>query len=288
MKIGCHVSIAGGISNAPGRARDLGCETFQIFTRSPQGGKAAPILESTAKDFKIALQQSGITEFVVHTPYFINLGSTARNVFYGSVSILRDELERSDLLGARFVMTHLGTFKDSGEEKGSEQVIKGLQKVLEGYQGQTKFLLEIAAGAGSVIGANFKQLEKFVSALKEYSGFGGICFDTQHAFSSGYDIASPIGIKKTFKNFEAEIGLKYLRMSHVNDSKIELGGKRDRHDHIGEGHIGADGFTEFLKFWQAHEKKTKEEKPLILETEHDKVAADIEKLKVIRKEISKA
>ena len=282
MKIGCHVSIAGGIFNAPGRAAELGCEAFQIFTRSPQGGKAAPITAEVQQNFRQEMQKHELAECVVHTPYYINFGSTARNVFYGSVSVNRDELERASLLGARYVMTHLGTYKDVGEEKGAEQVLKGLTKILEGYDGSALFLLEIAAGAGSVIGHNFEQLGGFVKELKKYKGFGGICFDTQHAFSSGYEINTEKGIKETFKKFDKLIGLEYFRMSHMNDSKIELGGKRDRHDHIGEGHIGEDGFQTIMGFIHDLEKKTKEEKPLILETEHDKVKADIEKLKEIR------
>jgi len=285
MKIGCHVSIAGGIFNAPGRAAELGCETFQIFTRSPQGGKAAPITAEIQASMRAEMQKAGMDEFVVHTPYYINFGSTAKNVYYGSVSVIRDELERASLLGARFVMTHLGTYKDIGEEKGFEQVLNGLIKVLEDYDGSAEFLLEIAAGAGSVIGANFEQLGKFAEHLKKYKGFGGICFDTQHAFSSGYEIHTAAGVKRTFEKFDEIIGLKYLRMSHVNDSKIELGGKRDRHDHIGEGHIGEEGFGHILKFWEKLERQTKAEKPLILETEHDKVKADIERLKAIRNKI---
>lgn len=287
MKIGCHVSIAGGIPNAPQRAADLGCECFQIFTRSPQGGKAAPITDGTAKNMREEMQRWNQTEFVVHTPYYINFGSTANNVFYGSVSIVRDELERASALGARFVMTHLGTFRDIGQEKGMEKVIKGLDKVLDGYKGSTEFLVEISAGAGAVIGDTFDELGEFAKALKGHKGFGGICFDTQHAFSSGYDLTSTKAVKKTFADFEKQIGLKYLRMSHINDSKVELAGKRDRHDHIGEGHIGVKGFEEFLAFWHRHEQKTKEEKPLILETEHDKVKADIKQLKAIRERILK-
>lgn len=285
MKIGCHVSIAGGIFNAPGRAKELGCETFQIFTRSPQGGKAAPITAEIVKNFREEMEKAAMDEFVVHTPYYINFGSTAKNIYYGSVSVIKDELARASQLGARYVMTHLGTYKDVGEEKGFEQVLTGLIKVLEGYDGSAKFLLEIAAGAGSVIGANFEQLGKFNEHLKKYKGYGGICFDTQHAFSSGYEIHTAEGVAQTFKKFDKIIGLEFLRMSHVNDSKIELGGKRDRHDHIGEGHIGEAGFAHILKFFAGQEQKTKEEKPLILETEHDKVKADIERLKAIRNKI---
>lgn len=271
------------MENAPQRAADLGCETFQIFTRSPQGGKAPDISESTVKNMKEQLEKFGFDDFVVHAPYFVNFGSVKKNIFYGSVSVVRDELERSSQIGARFLMTHLGTFKEIGEEKGIDQVIDGLQKVLKDYKGSTEFLLEIAAGAGSVIGDTFEELAAFVKELKKMKGFGGICLDTQHAFSSGYDLGTKAGVKKTFAEFDKTIGLKYLRMSHFNDSKVELGGKKDRHDHIGEGHIGEEGFKEIMGFWKGLEKKMKDDQPLILETEHDKVMEDIKKLKAIRK-----
>lgn len=287
MKVGCHVSIAGGVFNAPGRAKDLGCEIFQIFTRSPQGGKAPELTESVLENFKEEMQKAKMDEFVVHAPYFINFGSAKNNIFYGSVSVIKDELERSSLLGARFLMTHLGTYKDIGAEKGVEQVLKGLTKAIENYKGSTKFLLEIAAGAGDVIGQNFQQLEYFAQELGKYPGFGGICFDTQHAFASGYDIRSANGVEETFKEFDKIIGLKHFRMSHINDSKIELGGRKDRHDHVGDGHIGEEGFKNFLTMVAKIEKKTKEEKPLILETEHDKVKEDIAKIQAIRNSIKK-
>lgn len=285
MKVGCHVSIAGGVFNAPQRAKDLGCETFQIFSRSPRGGKAPEITDEILKNFKAEMKRTKIDEFVIHAPYYINFGSAKNNIFYGSVSVIKDELERGSVLGARYLMTHLGSYKEHGEEKGAEHVLKGLVKVVENYKGSTKFLLEIAAGAGDVIGQNFKQLEYFSKELEKYPGFGGICFDTQHAFASGYELRTPAGVKKTFDEFDKIIGLKYFRMSHINDSKIELGGKRDRHDHIGDGEIGEEGFKNFLTMLAKVEKKTKEEKPLILETEHDKVKEDIAKIKAIRDSI---
>lgn len=285
MKIGCHVSIAGGIENAPKRAADLGCECFQIFTRSPQGGKAAPITDVLVANMREQMAEHKQSEFVVHTPYYINFGSTANNIFYGSVSVVRDELERASMLGARYVMTHLGTFRDIGQKKGMEQVKKGLSKVLDGYKGAAHLLLEISAGAGQVIGDTFEELAELAQALKKNKGFGGICFDTQHAFASGYDLRTPAAVKKTFAEFDRVIGLDLLRMSHINDSKIELAGRKDRHDHIGEGQIGAKGIAAFLAFIAKQEKSQKQEKPLILETEHDKVKADILALKAMRQAI---
>ena len=292
MKIGCHVSCAGGVHCAPERAHDLGCETFQMFTRSPQGGKAPELSETIISDFKAALKKYQLSEFVVHAPYFVNLGSGAKNIFYGSVSVLKDELNRSNSIGARYMMVHLGSYKDLGREKGMEQVISGLHKILEGYDGTTKFLIENAAGAGSVVGGTFEELGVFVGELKDYPGFGGFCYDTQHGFASGYDIRTEKAAKKTFKEFETatNIGSKtaakksvdYLKMVHCNDSKIELGGKKDRHEHIGEGLIGREGFAAFLGIIHASEQKSGIEKPLILETEHDKVKEDILALKEIR------
>ncbi len=283
MKIGCHVSIAGGVVNAPQRAHDLGCETFQIFTRSPQGGKAPELTKAVLKEFKSEMKKYGFEYFVVHAPYFINFGSANNRTFYGSISLVREELERASLLGASYLMVHLGSFKDLGKKEGEAQVIKGLKKVLDGYKGKTLFLLEISAGAGEVIGDSFEELARFVQALKKYKTFGGICFDTQHAFASGYDLRNKAAVKKTFADFEKQIGLKYLQMSHCNDSKVELGSHKDRHEHINEGLIGKTGFAEILSFFKALEQKSKQQKLLILETEHDKVKEDIKLLKKLRK-----
>ncbi|MDP2933918.1 MAG: TIM barrel protein, partial [bacterium] len=109
MKVGCHVSIAGGVDKALERAADLGCEVFQMFTRSPQGGKAPELSQQIISDFKLGMKNFGLTEAVVHTPYFINFGSANNRIFYGSVSVVRQELERASLLGAAFVITHLGS-----------------------------------------------------------------------------------------------------------------------------------------------------------------------------------
>ena len=270
--------------NAPERAHALGCETFQMFTRSPQGGKVNPIDLDTIRRFEEQKLKYDLPEFVVHTPYFINFGSAAKNIYYGSVAVLKDELERANMLGARFVMTHLGSYNGTGREEGAVQVVKALTNILEDYQGKTKLLLEIAAGAGEVIGSSIDELALFSSELHKFKGFGGICFDTQHGYASGYDIASPEGLQKTFEEFDQKIGLKHLKMSHLNDSKVELGGRKDRHDHIGSGHIGEKGFLNFFRFWVDLEQKYDESRPLILETDHDKVKEDIELAKQLRAE----
>lgn len=281
IQIGCHVSIAGGLWNAPKNAAELGCETFQIFSRSPQGGSVPPITDEVVGKFTEAMQETGIADFVIHAPYIINFGSSTPRTFHGSISIVRGELERGSLLGARYVMFHPGSFKDLGEAEGMKQVTQGLQEVLDGYTGETKLLVEISAGAGQVAGDTFEELAEMTESLKHLPGFGGICYDTQHAFASGYDIRTKKAAEDTFAAFDATVGVGYLRMSHVNDSKVEFGAHKDRHEHINDGFIGEKGFECFLAEVKRYAKKT-DFFPLILETEHDKVKEDIVLLKKLR------
>lgn len=277
-EVGCHVSIGGGLWNAPKNAASFGCETFQIFSRSPHGGPVKPIDATTIEQFNFAMETYGYRTFVIHAPYFINLGSANPRIFNGSVSVIRDELERGSLLGAQFVMFHPGSFKDLGEKAGMKQANDALKRILDGYKGTTKLLIEISAGAGAVIGDTFEEVAELMDGIKKAKGFGGICFDTQHAFGSGYDLRDAASVKKTFTAFDKAIGLEHLRMSHVNDSKVEFGSHKDRHEHIGEGEIGKKGFEAILDFWA----KKKLAIPLILETEHDKVEVDIKLIKAFR------
>lgn len=276
MLLGAHVSIAGGIINAPKNASLLGCEVFQIFTRSPQGGKVPPLDKKTADDFKIACAQYQQKEWYVHTPYFINFASANKRIQYGSISTVRQELDRASLIGAKYLMTHLGSFKDLGKEAGTEQTINGLDEMLKDYQGTTQFLIEISAGAGAIIGSAFSEIAEIIhhKKLKKYDI--GVCYDTQHGFASGYDIRTASALEKTLTEFDKTIGLKNLKMSHCNDSLTELNSNKDRHAHIGEGLIGLSGFKNWLKNKQLANIN------LILETPTDKVAEDIKILKKFR------
>lgn len=277
-QIGCHVSIAGGLDKAPARAKELGCETFQIFSRSPQGGAAAAITPELQENFKSEMKASGFDTFVIHAPYILNFGSAKKSTFHGSINLVRTDLERGSLLGAKYVMFHPGSFKDLGPKEGMKQAREGLQKVLDGYTGTTKLLIEISAGSGEVIGDTFEEIAELMDPVKKLKTFGGICFDTQHAFGSGYDLSTKASAEQVFKKLDKVIGLKFLAMMHSNDSKVELGSHRDRHEHIGEGKIGKEGFKFILEFLD----KKKMAIPLILETEHDKVEADIKLLKALR------
>ncbi len=276
--IGCHVSIAGGLQNAPARAALLECETFQIFSRSPHGGPAPEITAEVAVEFKAEMAAAGLNTFVIHAPYILNFGSAKKPTFHGSINLVRTDLERGSQLGAQFVMFHPGSFKDLGEQAGMKQAQEGLKKVLDGYSGTTQLLIEISAGAGSVIGDTFEEIAELMEPIKAHKGFGGICFDTQHAFGSGYDLRDAASVKKTMTQLDKIIGFEHLRMMHTNDSKVEFGSHRDRHEHIGEGMMGQKAFEEILRFLAQKKLAI----PLILETEHDKVEADIKLLKALR------
>ena len=265
-------------------------------------GGAAPKLDSQSADrFREELGKYGYDQFVVHCPYFVNFGSAEPRIFHGSSAVVRQELERASLLGASYVMTHLGSAKALGQKQAFEQTKQGLVKVLTGYEGSAKFLLEIAAGAGEIIGDTFEEIAELMEPLAKFKTFGGVCFDTQHAFSSGYDLRTPKAVAATFAQFDKAIGLKWLIMSHMNDSKIDLAGRKDRHEHIGQGKIGIDGFEAIIRYLsknypagKARSSSSQKGKnntdasgsfALILETEHDTVKADIEMLKQLRDKI---
>ncbi len=277
MFFGAHVSIAGGLANAPLNAELIGCEVFQMFTRSPQGGYVAPLDEKIAAEFKANCKKTKQREWYVHAPYFINFASGNPRIKHASIHVIREELERASMLGAKFLMTHIGSFKDLGKDKGLAQTAAALDEVLKGYKGQTQFLIEISAGSGEIIGDTFEEIAEIVHhpKLKKYKI--GVCYDTQHGFASGYDIRDPKAVKNTLDKFDKIVGLKNLKMSHCNDSLTEFASHHDRHAHIGEGKIGSKGFQSLLS-----DRRLKNLN-FILETEPDEVVDDLKKLKKIRK-----
>ena len=277
MFFGAHVSIAGGLTNAPLNAGLIGCEVFQMFTRSPQGGYVAPLDEKIAAEFKANCKKTKQREWYVHAPYFINFASGNPRIKHASIHVIREELERASMLGAKYLMTHIGSFKDLGKEKGLAQTAAALDEVLKGYKGQTQFLIEISAGSGEIIGDTFEEIAEIVHhpKLKKYKI--GVCYDTQHGFASGYDIRDTKTVKATWNKFNKIVGLKNLKMSHCNDSLTDFASHHDRHAHIGEGKIGLKGFQSLLS-----DRRLKNLN-FILETEPDEVVEDLKKLKNIRK-----
>ncbi|MBI5466397.1 MAG: deoxyribonuclease IV [Candidatus Kerfeldbacteria bacterium] len=281
MLFGSHISAAGGVDKAPGRAREVGCEVFQFFSRPPQGGPAPGLTMVQIKAFKDNCKKFKQVESYIHAPYYINLASSKNTVRYGSSSAIRQELERGSQLGVKYLMTHIGSSRDVSAKQGIDYVVEGLDRILDGYQGTTQFLIEISAGAGKVIGDTFdeiaemiKRTEKKKAALKNKIG---VCFDTCHAFASGYDLRDKPSVKKTLDEFDKQVGLARLKLIHCNDSMAGLGEHKDRHEHLGKGKIGLKGFEALV-----NEPRLKRLN-LVLETPKDTPQDDPRNLKILKK-----
>jgi len=273
-KIGAHVSAAGGVQYAPLNAHQEGCECFQFFSRPPQGGPAPILTKEIIQQFQASCRLYKLESYI-HAPYYINLASLNSRIKYGSIQVIREELERGSLLGVKYVLTHLGSAKDYRRERTSafrteaiKEVVKSLQKVLTEYHGKTEFLIENSAGSGEIIGADFKEIKKILVSLKKFKV--GVCLDVMHAFASGYQ---PLEV---IKKFDVEIGLSYLKLIHANDAKSKLGSRIDRHENIGLGAIGTKNFSLWLK-----NKKLKKIN-FILETPAEHREQDLAVLKHLR------
>jgi deoxyribonuclease-4 len=277
MQIGTHVSIAGGLWKAPGNAAKVKAECFQIFSRSPHGGPVKPITKDVQKQFKSEMDKHGFKNFYIHAPYFINFASAKNATYYGSISVIREELERGTLLGCKALMTHLGSFGELSEEEGIDKEVKAVAKVMEGYKGTTQLLLEISAGAGRVVGDTFEELAAILDdkRLKNYNV--GVCLDTCHLFASGYDLRDKKSVDETMKKFDKVLGNDRLIVLHANDSKGEFGKHLDRHEHIGQGNIGLAGFAAMAKH------KVLGKLDWILETPKDEPGWDPMNIKLLEK-----
>ncbi len=257
-----HVSAAGGADQAVLRAQELGCETFQFFSRPPQGGNAPKLTKELVASFAGKIKAAGFKDVIIHTPYFINLASSTPRIYKGSIQIIREELERATTLGVPFVVTHLGSARDVSHKVGMRMVRDGLKQILHGYSGSAKLLLENSAGAGNVIGDTFEELHELLAPFKLSQPIG-VCLDTCHMFASGYDIRTPKGVAAVLSQFKKIVGVGWLKYVHANDSMGGLGDHKDRHDHIGNGKIGKAGFRALLKH------PAMKQVPIVIETPHD-------------------
>ena len=276
MQIGCHVSISGSIDKAVDNAVERECSAFQIFTRNPRGWHAKDLLDTDITNFKEKLKTSKIDRFATctHMPYLPNLSTPKEDGFEKSVNTLINEIDRCGKLGIPYLVTHLGSHLGTGEDAGIKQLVKGLTKA-----GQTKndvmILLENTAGQKNSVGANFEQLAEIFNQLKPGKKFG-VCFDTCHAFVSGYDLRTEKSVKDTFTKFNDIVGFENLKILHLNDAKGEIGCNLDRHYHIGLGNIGEKGLSEVIK--TTNKKKI----PIILETPIDDIRDDFENIRKVK------
>jgi deoxyribonuclease-4 len=247
LLIGAHMSISGGVELAPLRGRDAGCACIQIFTKSNMQWAARPLAEKEIAAFKQNCAETGIGPVVAHNSYLINLAAPDAALAKKSFDSFLMELERCRALGLPAIIAHPGSHTGAGEAEGLRRIRSAVDELLERTTGSpVHLLLETTAGQGSNLGYRFEQLAEMMEGVKQKSRVG-VCLDTCHIFAAGYDIRTEAGYRRTMEEFDKIIGLKKLRAFHLNDSKGELGGKLDRHEHIGHGRLGKEPFRLLLR-----------------------------------------
>jgi len=275
VTVGVHVSIAKSIDLAVDRAKELGCDTFQIFSRSPRGWGYKDLAGGQVKAFREKLAASGIAVPVDHMPYLPNLASPKGEHYRRSVDTLKAELHRSGQLGIPYLVTHLGHYHDEGKEGGYAGVIGAITEAFSAVENDVMLLLETTAGEKNTVGGTFEDIRHILDGVGDPER-AGVCFDTCHTFAAGYELRTPAGLGETMDHFDEVIGLGRLKAVHLNDAKGDLGSHLDRHEHIGLGMIGEKGFRTILR----HPVFTR--LPLICETPVDERRDDAGNIRKVR------
>lgn len=244
--LGAHMSIAGEVGEALNRGIQAGCECIQIFTKSSRQWASRPYTKEEIETFKRIRRETGITTVIAHDSYLVNLGAPDDALRTKSVNAFIDELHRCEALGVPTLVAHPGAHVGSGVETGIKTIAKSIDEAHAACKGfAVKIALEITAGQGSTLGCNFQQMGRIFDAVKENERLR-LCFDTEHAFASGYDLRTSEGYENTFSELDHYIGLKKVVAFHLNDSVKDFNSKVDRHQHIGKGFIGLDAFRRIL------------------------------------------
>jgi len=275
MRIGAHVSISGSIELSIDRALEIECDTFQIFTRSPRRWFSKQLLDDKIEKFRSKLKNSSLNPVFSHIPYLVNLASLESEIWEKSVKMMTEELERCEVLNIPYVVTHLGSAKKAGKNLGIDRVISSLNHIFEGYNGKTKILLENTTGKGKKLGNNIGEICQIILQINKFDSVG-LCFDTCHAFASGYDLRKEEIVEDLVSEIQDSVGIRKLLCIHSNDSLFDLGEGRDRHEHLGLGKIGELGFYNLIK-----NEKLKEI-PFICETPVDNNRDGKENIKYLR------
>ncbi|OGU71780.1 MAG: deoxyribonuclease IV [Ignavibacteria bacterium RIFCSPLOWO2_12_FULL_56_21] len=240
--LGAHMSIAGGVHTAIERAVRIGCTALQMFVKNNNQWKGKALSDEDVATYKDALSKARIGPVVVHDTYLINLCASDRSILRKSRDALTDELQRCEKLGVDYLNFHPGAHMGRGEKEGIERIAESLNMIHTRTKGfRVKSVIESTAGQGTALGYKFEQLKDMIDLVDEQERMA-VCIDTCHIFAAGYDIVSEEGYHRTFREFDDIIGLDRLVAFHVNDSKRELGSRVDRHEHVGKGKIGLEGF----------------------------------------------
>jgi len=275
--LGAHTSISGGVSKAVDLADELGFTAMQIFTKNNNRWFQKKLDEKEISSFRSKLKKSNIKFAVSHDSYLINLCAIKGTILEKSRKAFMDELERCELLGIPHLNFHPGAHLGAGEEDGIKRIAESINIAHEKTKGYSvSSMLETTAGQGTTVGYRFEQLREIIDLIEEKERMT-VCIDTAHIFAAGYDIKNSQSFKKVIKEFDDIIGLEKLKCFHINDSKKELGSRVDRHEHIGRGFIGLEGFSNIMN----DERLVKI--PKILETPKGKEQLeDLENLNVLK------
>lgn len=262
--LGAHMSIAGGLHLAFERIMKVEGQALQIFTKNERQWQAPAIAPEDADLFRRAWEESGRIPVAAHDTYLINLAAVDPEKLEKSVRAFADELIRSAALGIPYLITHPGSHLGEGVESGLERFVLNLDRAIELSKAtEVKVLIETTAGQGTNLGSTFEEVA-YILDNSRYGNQMGTCYDTCHTFAAGYDIRTPETYEETFRRFDQIIGLQRLEFFHINDSKKGLGSRVDRHEHIGEGGIGVEGFRLLLNDPRFRER------PMVLETPKEK------------------
>ena len=247
LQFGAHMSIAGGVSQALDRASSIGSNAVQIFTKNNRQWNGPPIDEDDITRWREEMPKQGISYAVSHASYLINLGSPKDDLWLKSQRAHADELQRAHAYGVQHVVLHPGAHVGSGVDAGIVRIAEALNRIHDQtpQAADTMTLLELMAGQGTVIGGNFGELRRIIEKVEDKTRIG-VCVDTCHAFAAGYDLRTPEGYAAMMDEIDREIGLATVGCWHFNDSKGKLASHIDRHEHIGQGEIGIEGFRHII------------------------------------------
>ena len=240
MKVGAHVSSAGGLDKAIDRGQEMGAETIQIFVSSPQGWAFKPIAPAVIEKFNEKAAQSGIGPNFLHCIYLVSLGAPTEEHLQKSVGALTNYMQAAGEIGASGVIFHTGSHRGAGYDAVFDQAVGAMQEVLKASPEDVSLLIENSAGMGDHICSSFQEIGRLMKAVANPRV--RVCLDTQHLFAAGYNIVDKAGLERTMEEFDREIGLDKLMAVHANDSKTPLASAVDRHENVGEGHMGVEGF----------------------------------------------
>ncbi|MBP7703048.1 MAG: deoxyribonuclease IV [Candidatus Hydrothermae bacterium] len=254
--LGAHISIAGGIELAPERGYKLKCQSIQIFSKNQRQWISKELEPEKVESFRQNIIKFNIKKPVIHDSYLINLGSQKSEILEKSRDAFIDEALRAKVLGVPYLVFHPGA--NPNREEGISIIAESLNLTIDEV-GEVTFLIEITAGQGNTIGRRFEEIRSIIDLVEKKERIG-VCFDTAHAFESGYDIRDEESYFRSFDEFNRTIGIEKLMCFHLNDSKTALGSNVDRHEHIGKGHIGLKAFEFIL-----NDQRFKEH-PMLLET----------------------